>query len=51
MEKLLSVQSKKLEQMKKFVLIHPTATLSTLDDKKDYVLVCTKFDADTMQFA
>lgn len=50
MEELLEQQSKKLEQMKKFILLHPSATLTALDKKLDSVLVCTKFDVERMKF-
>lgn len=50
MEEVLLQQSRKLENMKKFVLIHPTASLSALDKRKEGVLVCTKFDSERMNF-
>lgn len=50
MEAALENNVKKLKQMQMFTLIHPTATITALDKKRDTVLVCTKFDAIIMQF-
>lgn len=49
-EKLRTLESKKLKQIKKVTLVHPTATLSSLDKCKDTIIICTKFDADRMKF-
>ncbi|MCI9063977.1 MAG: hypothetical protein HFJ17_05195 [Clostridia bacterium] len=51
LSKLLSQQKKREENMKKFTLVHPTATLTALDKKSDTVIVCTKFDAERMDFS
>lgn len=48
MEEILLQRYKKLEHMKKFILIHPTASLSAVDKKREGVLVCTKFDSERM---
>lgn len=47
---LLPQQEKKLEEMKKFTLVHLSATLTALDKKRTTVIVCTKFDAEIMRF-
>ena len=44
-------EERKLEKMMNFTLVHPTATLSSLDKKHETTIVCTKFDIDTMKFA
>ena len=49
-KRTLSVQEKKLEKMGLFVLVHPTATLSALDKKVDSIIVCTRFDVQSMNF-
>lgn len=46
----LSRQEKKLEKMGCFVLVHPTATISALDKKVGYTVVCTKFDVESIKF-
>lgn len=50
MEELLALQMKKLQQMEKMILLHPSATLPALDKKRNSILVCTKFDVERMTF-
>lgn len=50
LEEILFGQTKRLEGMKKFTLVHPSATLTALDKKSSTVIVCTKFDAEKMRF-
>ena len=50
METLLTDSNKKLEQMKKFVLVHPTATLGSLDKSRWSVLIATKFDVMQLRY-
>ncbi|MCI8471435.1 MAG: hypothetical protein HFJ35_08365 [Clostridia bacterium] len=49
-EALRVQEIKKLKQIKKVTLVHPTATLSSLDKQKDTIIVCTSFDAKRMEF-
>ena len=49
-EKLITIQRKKLERMKQYTLVHPTATITALDKKRESVIVCTKYDATKMNF-
>lgn len=51
MEKRLHKEEKRLEQMKRFTLVHPTATLTSIDKRKETVIVCTKFDMSLKGFA
>lgn len=41
---------KKLEQIRKLTLVHPTATLSSLDKRRETTIICTKIDAKRMGF-
>lgn len=44
----LEQEQKRLEKMKLFVLVHPTATMRRIQKKIDSTIVCTRFDADRM---
>lgn len=50
MEQELIDNTNKLNQMKKFTLVHPTATVTAIDKRSQTVLVCTEFDANRMRY-
>ncbi len=45
-ENLIAQEAKKLKKLQKFILVHPTATISSLDKRQENMIVCTKFDFD-----
>lgn len=47
----LNNHKRNLEKLKKYTLVHRTATLSSLDKKKETTVVCTRYDAEKMGFA
>ncbi|MCI8309376.1 MAG: hypothetical protein HFJ45_04080 [Clostridia bacterium] len=45
-----TAQERKLDQMRIYTIVHPTATITALDKKKDTNIIVSKFDADQMRF-
>lgn len=49
-EQLICEQRKRLEQMSRYLLVHPTGSIRALDKKRNKAIVCTLFDKKRMRF-
>lgn len=45
-EDIIRQEEKKLKKLQKFILLHPSSTISSLDRRQENMIVCTKFDFD-----
>ena len=46
----LEKQEKRLEQMKRYTLVHPTASITAIDKRRDTTIIVSQYDADSMGF-
>lgn len=50
-ESIIAQKKEKLQKMQQLVLVHPTASISAIDKKRENMLVFTRFDLDNMVFS